>query len=467
MSMINNALSGAQAAQAALSTTSQNIANVMTPGYSRQGVQLASRQINAHGANAGAGVAVTSLVRFNDDFKSMQLWSAASKLGQANAPQAYLDQLEQVMSDDTSNINKGLDVFFAALNAASVQPDSMPLREQVLTAADGLAKRFSSLQTLLQNQRDAVAEQRDSVVLQINTLSADIALLNQKIASAQAVGIPPAGLMDSRDQSIDKLAALVGIQVTRQDDGSCHVSLKSGQPLVMGGDSARLKAERNNDGSHTLKLDFASTSFTVVGDDFGGQLGGLENFERQSLVTTEQTLRELATGIASSFNTQLAAGCVPPAALGTGQPLFEDPATNGGRLKVTSLQAADLAFSLDPNAVGDSRNLAELVKLKDKKLSFTVFDSLGRPQPTPGQVVMSDAYTQLVGKMGVASQQNIAAQSTAQTVRDQADASWKSTSGVNTDEEATNLMQYQQMYQANMKVIAVANELFDSTLAMI
>jgi len=52
-------------------------------------------------------------------------------------------------------------------------------------------------------------------------------------------------------------------------------------------------------------------------------------------------------------------------------------------------------------------------------------------------------------------------------VRNQAEESWKSTSGVNTDEEAINLMQYQQMYQANMKVIAVANELFDSTLALL
>jgi flagellar hook-associated protein 1 FlgK len=82
-------------------------------------------------------------------------------------------------------------------------------------------------------------------------------------------------------------------------------------------------------------------------------------------------------------------------------------------------------------------------------------------------VLLGDVYTQLVGKLGMASQANQTAMTTAQTVRDQADANWKSTSGVNEDEEAVNLMQYQQMYNANMKVITVANELFDAMLQMV
>jgi len=80
--------------------------------------------------------------------------------------------------------------------------------------------------------------------------------------------------------------------------------------------------------------------------------------------------------------------------------------------------------------------------------------------------VIGDVYTQLVGRLAIRSQQNQASLDTAQTVREQAQKSWQSTSGVNTDEEAINLVQYQQMYQANMKVIAVANELFDSVLQM-
>jgi flagellar hook-associated protein 1 FlgK len=79
---------------------------------------------------------------------------------------------------------------------------------------------------------------------------------------------------------------------------------------------------------------------------------------------------------------------------------------------------------------------------------------------------VGDADTQLVGKLGMDSKQNQSLLSVAETVRLQAEESWKSTSGVNADEEAISLVEYQKMYQANMKVISVANALFDSTLAM-
>jgi flagellar hook-associated protein 1 FlgK len=80
--------------------------------------------------------------------------------------------------------------------------------------------------------------------------------------------------------------------------------------------------------------------------------------------------------------------------------------------------------------------------------------------------MIGDADTQLVGKLGVDSQQNQAALKTADTVRTQASDDWQSTSGVNQDEEAVNLVEYQKMYQANMKVMSVANALFDATLQM-
>src|ERR1043165_6831381 len=121
MSIIFNALSGALAAQAGLNATSQNVANVMTPGYTRQGVLLASIAPYQTGQlSAGSGVSVPSLIRFSDGYKSLQMWSAASELGQRTTAQPYLTQLEQVMGDEESGINSGLDAFFGALNAASV-----------------------------------------------------------------------------------------------------------------------------------------------------------------------------------------------------------------------------------------------------------------------------------------------------------------------------------------------------------
>jgi flagellar hook-associated protein 1 FlgK len=458
MSIIYNALSGALAAQAGLAATSQNVANVMTPGYTRQGVLLASIAPRQTGVlSAGSGVAVPALIRFSDGYKSLQMWSAASELGQRTTAQPYLTQLEQVMGDEASGINSGLDAFFGALNAASVDPTSTPLRQQIITAADALAQRFNSLTQVLSNQRQAIVQQRNTTVTQINNISKDIAELNKQIAATQGTGVNPSGLMDARDNKIDELAGLVAVQVVDQADGTRSISLRGGQPLVVGGRSATMSAATNPDGSQTLQVAFASEAFVLPKTGLGGELGGLEDYETKTLMPMIESIGDMAEQLADAVNTQLAAGFAPDGTPGV--PLFEyDSSTAAGMLRVTpGIQGSQLAFSTSATAGGNSTNLLALIAVRSSPITL----------PGLGSVTLSDASTQLVAKLGMDSQQNQAAMDTAQTVRNQAEESWKSTSGVNTDEEAINLMQYQQMYQANMKVIAVANELFDNTLALL
>ncbi|HWK49727.1 MAG TPA: flagellar hook-associated protein FlgK, partial [Steroidobacter sp.] len=280
MSIIYNALSGAMAAQAGLAVTSQNVANVMTPGYTRQGVLLASvAPYMAGQLSAGSGVAVPALIRFSDGYKSLQMWSAASELGQRTTAQPYLTQLEQVMGDEESGINSGLDAFFGALNAASVDPTSSPLRQQIITAADALAQRFNSLTQVLSNQRSAIVQQRNITITQINGLSNDIAELNKQIAATQGTGVNPSALIDARDNKIDALAGLVAVQVVEQPDGTRSVSLRGGQPLVVGARAATMSAVTNPDGSQTLQVAFASEAFILSRTGLGGELGGLEDYE--------------------------------------------------------------------------------------------------------------------------------------------------------------------------------------------
>ena len=457
MSIINNALSGALAAQAGLNTTSQNVSNVMTPGYTRQGVLLTSVQPLKSGAlSAGSGVTVPSLIRFSDSYKSLQMWRAASDLGQHSTSQPYMTQLEQVMGDDSSSLNNGLDTFFSALNAASVEPTSSPLRQQVITAADALAQRFNSLNQVLSNQRASVQQQRTTIVSQVNTLTTDIAALNKQIAATQATGVNPSGLIDERDNKIDSLASMVAVQVVDQADGTRSVSLRSGQPLVAGSIASTMSVQGNPDGSQTLTLAFAKETFTLASGGLGGQLGGLDDMEQNVLLPMMKSVTDMAQQMSTQVNTQLQAGFGLTGA--AGQALFQFDATSvTGMLKVNStITPQDLGFSSDATTPGDSANLLQIIGIQSQNVTT----------PWLGTVTLSDAATQLVGKLGMASQQNQASLTTSQTVRNQAEESWKSTSGVNNDEEAINLVQYQQMYQSNMKVIAVANTLFDATLQM-
>jgi len=457
MSMLSNGLSGALAAQSALNIISQNVANSMTPGYSRQGVLLNAQPTQIGGL--GGGVKVSSLLRFADSYKNLQLWQAASNQGQYQVAQNYLGQLQQVMSDDSANINAGMDQFFAALNAASVQPESGPLREQVITAADALVKRFDSMQRLFTSQQTAISTQRQGIVGQINALTQDIAALNKQIAVARSSGVTDADLQDTRDEKIKGLSALVGVQVVDTPDGGKSVSLRNGQPLVIGADAATMSGEINQ----PLTLKFVNTSFMVAEDNLGGQLGGLSDLVNQVLLPQQQTIKELGTGLGDAINAVLAGGFSPTGA--PGQPLFD---TTGGVLKLTNpnLAAADLAFSSSATDSGNSDNLAKLVGLRKSSITITTYDSRGQANGT-ASVVMGDVYTQLLGKLGVLSGLNDSQQKTAQSVLDQVQQSRDSTSAVNRDEEAVNLMQYQQMYSSNMKVVSVANDLFDATLQML
>ena len=441
------------AAQAAVNAASQNIANMNTRGYTRQGVLLGA-VAGSTPQSPGGGVEVKSLLRFSDAYKSQQMWRAASDLGARTQTQPYMTQLERVMGDNGSSISSGIDNFFKALNAAGVDPTSTPLRQQIVTAADAMAQHFNSINSVMSNQVLSVHQQRDALVPQVNTTLSNIAALNGKISGAGATGTNVSALIDARDQAIDELAGKMALEVIDQPDGSRSVSLKSGQPLVLGSIAGSISTSLNPANQQILTLQFATSTFVVDNATVGGQMGGLSEFETKTLLPMQQAVKTIATELATKINAQLAAGKTMTGL--SGGPLFVLAPGSANILGITpGFTAAALALS-STTAAGDSGNLQELIKIKNNSIFV----------PPIGPVMIGDADTQLVGKLGIDSQQNKALLSTANTVREQAVADWLSTSGVNKDEEAVNLLEFQKMFQANMKVISVANDMFDATLAM-
>jgi len=455
MAIINNALSGALAAQVALSASSQNIANLQTMGYTRQGALLTTIGPGADPRAAGNGVQVTSLLRFSDGYKSQAMWRAAADLGAHSQTQPYLTQLESVMGDSTASLSAGIDDFFGALNAVGGDPGPTPLREQVLSAAGLMAERFNGLNNVFNAQLQSVRTQRSAIVDSANAQIAAIARLNAQIGNANASGQNASAMIDARDQAIDDLASKMAVEISDNGDGTRNVSLKTGQALVLGGIYGTLKAAPTATSAQEFSLTFANTTYVLDAAKLGGQLGGLTKYETETLVPLQQDIADIARQIADKVNTQLGLGFKPDGTAGT--PLFVyTPGSGPDMLKVTSgFVAADLAFSSD-GTPGDTGNLQKLSLLKTQPITVGSI----------GVVLLGDADTQLVGKLGVASQLNKAALKTTQTVRTQSVDDWQSTSGVNQDEEAVNLVEYQNMYQANMKVISIANQLFDATLAM-
>ncbi|MFC5509914.1 flagellar hook-associated protein FlgK [Massilia jejuensis] len=458
MTIMSNALSGALASQLALSATSQNIANLQTKGYTRQAALLSAVGADASGKSVGNGVQVTSLLRFSDGYKSQQMWRAAAEAGQYSQTQPYLTQLERVMGDETASLSVAVDGFFAALNAvAGDSVTSTPLRQQVLTAAGLLAQRFNSLNNVYNAQRQSLTQQRGAIVASANANIDRIAALNARITQANAVGSPVSSLIDARDLAIDELAGQMALEVSEQPGGVRDISLKTGQALVIGNVAGTLKAEGAG-GGQVFSLEFASTRFVLDAEKLGGQLGGLSVYERGTLTSMQDDVAAMASMLEVQVNAQLKQGYVmnSTSAVPDGKALFIFTAGANNMLTVADgLVPADLAFSSD-GSDGDTGNLQKLLEIDGKTVTFKDKSS----------ATLRDADSQLVGKLGVLSLQNQDALATARTMRTHAEEDWQATSGVNQDEEAINLVEYQNMYQANMKVMSVANSLFDATLAM-
>lgn len=446
------AYSGVRASQIALSTTGQNIANVKTPGYSRLQTQNGSLA-GVGGLNVGGGVQVTSIRRLSDDFLNQQLWRSSTAQSQYSTTAQYHSSLEVLMAAEGSSISVGLDQFFAALSEASASPSSVALRQQVINEASNLSQRFNVLNSNISAQITSLQEQRKAMVTEVNGLSANIATLNQEIIETESVKGDTTALRDQRDSLVGQLSQYANLRINQTADGGLDVSLANGQPLVSGRTAGSLSVQQDVSGQERIDLSFVGTRFPLKQEGFGGSLGALYDVENQALRSSQTAIKQMAEGLSTAFNATLAGGFGLDASAGIALFSFDSTSTTG-LLKVTDIIPEQLAFSDTTGEVGNNNNLVKLLELKNKSI-----------QVNGNNVPMHDAYAGLLGQIASLSRQSQADLKSATSVQTQAQAQRDTVSAVSLDEEAVNLMTYQQAYQANMKVISTANQLFDDMLA--
>ncbi|WP_428775200.1 flagellar hook-associated protein FlgK [Vibrio sp.] len=456
MNMVNIALSGLNANRVALNVTAQNVANVNTPGYSRQQALMASVSGGQFDKlSAGMGVEVTSIRRITDQFLVKQTWSTNSNASYASQYTTAMSQLENVLGADGFNLSTGLDSLFASLHDATSKPESMPLRQQVINESRALARRFNTLTNSLHNQHKDIHDQRGAAVTHANSLMANIADLNKQIVEMQGTGGNPAQLLDTRDALVGELAKVIEIKTTDQPDGGLQVTLTSGQPLVMGKDYGELKAipDPNDPYMADLHVQFGNQSFAINGS-VGAQLGSLNDYQLEVLKPYQNAIDDMARSLADEFNAVLAAG--QDLNGNPGAPLFSyDPANPAASLDVISLPPDQLAFSSD-GTPGNSDNLRDLIDLSNKPMAISGF----------GNVSLNDAFTAMVGDTAIKARQAESDYQANLAMNEQAVAARDNVSAVNSDEEAANLMTFANAHNANMKVISTANQLFDSVLQL-
>lgn len=456
MDMINIGYSGASTAQVELNVTAQNTANAMTDGYTRQVAITSTIGASSGSSNsAGNGVQVDSIRRVSNQYQVNQVWYAASDYGYYNTQQEYLTQLETVLSDDNSSLSGGFDNFFAALNAATTSPDDSALREQVISESGALALRVDNTLDYIDSQSSEIVSQEQAMVAQVNTLTSGIAGYNQQIAEAEANGDNASALYDARDQMVEQLSGIMDVQVNIDDEGNYDVTLQNGQPLVSGQESSTIELDTNADGTQSMSLTFAGTT-SSMNTETGGSLGALFDYQNKVLTPLTGTINSMAEQFADAVNTQLAQGYDLNG--NPGEPLFiYDENSSDGPLEVNpDITADELAFSSSPDESGNSDNLQALINISTEPMDIEGL----------GSVTVGEACSSIISNIGIYSQQNQTEAEAAANVYSEAQNQQSSVSGVSMDEEAVNLITYQQIYEANLKVISTGADIFDSVLEM-
>ena len=301
--------SGLFAAQTALSTTGNNIANANVAGYSRQTVVQASGLSQNLGYGfIGSGTQVSDIRRYSDTFLNTQVRNAQASASSFDGFQAQIAQIDNMLADPTAGLSPTLHDFFSGVQNVAGSGGSVPSRQAMMSAADTLAARFQSLDTRMQEVREGVNAKITSNVTLINSFARQIAEINEKIVGATGGGAQmPNDLLDQRDQLVLELNKHVKASVMTTESNSMTVSIGSGQPLVVGSRSYELAATPSPTDLNQVEVGYASGGKVTIlpaSALSGGELGGLLDFRTNSLDRAQNALGRIALGLASTFNEQ-------------------------------------------------------------------------------------------------------------------------------------------------------------------
>ncbi|MFW5816558.1 MAG: flagellar hook-associated protein FlgK [Wenzhouxiangella sp.] len=343
--MLKIGVSGLLATQRALATTANNITNASTEGYSRQRVNFSTRPPEFLGGSfQGTGVQTSSVSRIYDGFLTGEIRSGLSGEGRLSTFAGLAGRVGDIVGSEASGLSGGLQSFFSSLEGLANDPSSTPVRQVVISEAESLARRFTTLDSRLESVGREVDGRVAGAVDEINGLASSIAELNERIARAQGAsgGAGPNDLLDQRDQLISELSGKIEVSTIDQGDGVVNVFVGNGQNLVLGGNVNSLSVGAGDFGAQTQEVRVGNTP--VTNQLTGGELGGLLDFRREILEPTRNELGRTAVALTQEFNRLQGEGMDLNGALGTdlfavGGPNVQGAAGNTG--------GADLQAAID------------------------------------------------------------------------------------------------------------------------
>jgi flagellar hook-associated protein 1 FlgK len=445
-------------AQQAISVAGHNVANVNTPGFSRQQVTVAeNRPENGSPGQIGTGVHAESIRRAFDSFVEEQLLASRERLGEYTASSNALAGLEPLFGDANNlGIGAGLNEFFSALQDVATNPNDLSARTVFLSKATALAGQFNQSAAALTDAQQSIDHQIGQTITDVNRLTSQIAGLNEKIANAESSGQQANDLRDERGVALADLAERVEISSIEDATGQVTVFAGRGQVLVDKDRTYQLVGvpDLSNNGLLDVRYDAGAGPTTSLGPVIqSGRLKGLLDARDQTIPSLRASLDTLASELVTRVNQQHRLGFGLDGS--TNQDFFAPTGTTASTIAVSLTNVRQVAAS--STAAGVSGNNANALSLAGlRNADFASF----------GNVTFQEYYSTIAGNFGSTVQgvqSNLQAQ---QVLHDQLTSQRASVSGVSMDEELANLLQYQRSFEAASRMITTADQLFQDILAM-
>jgi flagellar hook-associated protein 1 FlgK len=500
-SITDSAMSALNIAQAGILTTSQNVAGASVEGFSRR---TANATMNALAPNSlmlnGTSFAVEGFTRQYSSLLSSQYLNQQAKSSYSDTLVQYTQAIDTLVADESTGLNTAISNFFNAMGTYAADPKSKPQAAAITASANEVARRIAGMSSLTSQIRGDAQKGLADTALQVNTLLPALAQINQQIIESRNGGnsYPSPDLLDERDRLLSQLQKLVGGQTLINSDGTA-TQLIAGMPLVDRVIANKLVMNGGQDmetAVYSLKSGSNTTIMSIKHLE-GGQAGALFELVNSFVPKIDQRLDAIALGLVSAANTasQTANNInqqTDPFAIFGFQVGPEKWPNFGGDITSDINDAADSVGQL-VSGVNSEENMNRLYDYLGSSNSLTLsgfkaanFISLAPSNTAEYFDVMGEPIITSEAANFLQKQSSIFVNSTASLVSDVGVrvATWRSTqkadiavmknlkdqkeslSGVNLDEEAANLLKYQQLYAASTKVLQAGNQMFDTLLSI-
>jgi len=445
--------------QKAIDITGNNIANVNTPGYSRQRLNIKQNSpVRADGQTMSTGVtADTGIQRFYDQFLGAQLNGENESLGRWEAQKQALERAELMFDDSESNgLSSAMGAFWNAWQDLSNNPSGVAERTSLISAGQYLATTFNQTYNNLRDLQSDIDTHVTNIVSDINEIADRIAELNRKVNQVEVTGHNANDFRDERDQLVLELSKLIEIQSFEDGDGNINVSVGNGKPLVDGTATWDLTTADNGGVQDVFWQAADGSTVNITGQITSGELKGWIYSRDTSIDDYMTRLDTLGANLISQVNTLHAAGTTLDSVTTTGVNFF----TGSGAVNMTVNSAIEANSDLIA-AAGAGEGLP------GGNSTAIAIAGLQSAATMPGSSTFDAYYNSLVGQVGADVQAADFNQNHQETMVKNLKEYRQEVSGVSLDEEMVNLIQFQQAYSAAAKLITTADEMVDTLLSMV